>query len=61
MQAISGMTKSLDSRHAPPLQRSAPLDLDLEPEEDNMFARALREKKLRSVQTNDRSNPLVGR
>lgn len=61
LQAIRGMTQSLDTRHAPPPQFSPKQGLDLEPDEDNIFARALREKRLRSVQTNDRSNPVVGR
>lgn len=59
-------TQSLDSHHGIGSQFTqapspADVDLDLGPEEDNMFARALREKKLRSVQTDDRSNPLVWR
>ena len=61
-------TQSLDSRYGPsfplaaaPPSSSSTADLDLDPEEDNMFAKALRERKLRSVQTNDRSNPVVGR
>ncbi|CAI8009235.1 Protein MTSS 1 [Geodia barretti] len=57
-------SQSLDGWPAPPPFHQPPsssADLELDPEEDNMFARALRERKLRSVQTNDRSDPLVGR
>ena len=62
----ASFTQSLDPRYSGShlQQASSPAtaeDLDLNPEEDNMFARALRERKLRSVQTNDRSNPLVDR